>query len=248
MKLRPIERRVGGWTASFGLSLANWTIGLWVDAPPALHVRLGPLGLGIAKADPDDDRTWDCAWTLERITVGRTEFRLEADLNIWQFGLAFARGLRDFGLCLGPLNLQVEHDVGWHRPRPNPLLRMLVPRDAPRWSILSRQESAAALEAALAGRLDVLRFAPADTGLDRPVWIGGGVEVVVLPRRPGDRATIDRGCVVVGFDQDCGYRDADRWLGVNAYMLRKLSAGLIDEQDFLASSWRLRGPGFARAR
>ncbi|TDH58316.1 hypothetical protein E2C06_33180 [Dankookia rubra] len=88
-----------------------------------------------------------------------------------------------------------------------------------------------------------MRFAPTDTGLDRPIWIGRSVEAVVLPRHPGDPAIIDRNCVVVGLDQDTGYRDADRWLEVNAYMLRKLSTGMIDEQDFLMLSRRLRGSG-----
>lgn len=66
-----------------------------------------------------------------RNTVGCTEFRLEADLNIWQFGVAFARGWRDFGLNLPALTLQIEHDVDWHDPRPNPLLRVFVTHDTP---------------------------------------------------------------------------------------------------------------------
>ena len=245
---RTIERRFGNWTVLLDLAPANWTAGLWIDGPPAIHVWLGPVGFGVAQADPDDERRWDCAWTLARVTVSRTEFRLEADLNIWQFGVAFARGWRDFGIYLGPLNIQVELDICWHDPRANPLLRLLVPPHAPNWSILSRPERAAALEQAIAGQLDLVRFAPADTGLDRPIWIGRGVEVVVLPRRPGVRAAIDCGCVAVGVDQDTGYRDADRWLEVNAYLLRKLSAGLIDGQDFLTFSRRSRNMGFFRAR
>jgi hypothetical protein len=70
------------------------------------------------------------------------------------------------------------------------------------------------------------------------------VEVVVLPRRPGNQATIDRDCVAVGLDQDSDYRDADRWLEVDAYMLRKLCAGLIDMKDFLRLSRRMHGAGF----
>ncbi len=69
----------------------------------------------------------------------------------------------------------------------------------------------------------------------------------MLPRRPGDRATIDRDCVAIGLDQDTGYRDADGWLEINAYRLRKLSAGLTDKQEFLILSRRLgraeRDPG-----
>ena len=246
---RSLERRIGGWLASLDLSLANWTVGFWIDAPPAVQLWLGPLGLGLAKADADDGRAWERAWTLARVTVGRTEFRLDADLAVHQFGVAFARGLRDFGLYLGPaLNVQVEHDVGWRDPPPNPLLRLLVPRGAPRWSILPPQERAAALERAMAARLDLVRFASGDTGLDRPVWVARGAEVVVLPRRPGDRAGVGLDCVAVGLDQDTGYAAADRWLEVNAHPLRKLSAGLIDAGDFLALSWRVRGPGIVHAR
>jgi hypothetical protein len=194
-------------------------------------------------------RSWDLASTLARVTIGRTEFRLDADLNIHQFGVSFARGLRDFGLYLGPaLNVQVEHDVMWRDPRPNPLLRLFVPRNAPRWSLLTRRERAAMLDRASAGRLDLVRFAPRDTGLDRPLWVGRGAEVVLVPRRPGDRAAIGPGCAAVGLDQNTGCRDADRWLAVNAYLLRKLSAGRLDAGEFLEGAWRVQGKGFARAR
>ena len=246
---RSLECRIGRWTVSFDLSPRNWTVGFWVDAPPAVQLWVGPLGVGVARAALDDGRSWDRAWTLARVTVGRTEFRLDADLNIWQFGVAFARGLRDFGLHLGPaLNVQVEHAVCWREPRPNPLLRLLTPKGAPRWSILARRERAAALERAMAGSMDLLRFTPADTGLDRPLWVARGEEVVVVPRRPGDRDAIGADCAAVGLDQDTGCRDADRWLEVNAYMVRQLSAGLIDAGEFTALSWRVRGRGFARAR
>ena len=164
-------------------------------------------------------------------------------------GVAFARGLKNFGLYLGPaLNVQVEHDVGWRRARPNPLLRRSLPRAAARWSILARRERAAALERAVAGSMDLVRFTPADTGLDRPLWVARGEEVVVVPRHPGDRDGIGRDRVAVGLDQDTGCRDADRWLEANAYMVRQLSAGLIDAGEFTAMSWRVRGPGFAHAR
>ncbi len=246
---RSLERTIAGWTVSLDLSPANWTVGFWFDAPPAVQFWFGPLGVGAEKADADDDRSWDRAWTLARVVVGRTEFRLDADLNIWQFGVAFARGLRDFGLYLGPaLNVQVEHAVCWREPRPNPLLRLLTPKGAPRWSILARRERAAALERAMAGSMDLVRFVPAGTGLDRPLWVARGEEVVVVPRRPGDRDAIGADCAAVGLDQDTGCRDADRWLEVNAYMVRQLSAGLIDAGEFTALSWRVRGRGFARAR
>ena len=160
---RSLERTIAGWTVSLGLSPANWTAGFWLDAPPAVHFWFGPLGAGNEKADADEDRSWNRAWTLARVLVGRTEFRLDADLNIHRFGVAFARGLRDFGLHLGPaLNVQVEHAVCWREPRPNPLLRLLTPKGAPRWSILARRERAAALERAMAGSMDLVRFVPAD--------------------------------------------------------------------------------------
>jgi hypothetical protein len=220
---------------------------VWIDGPSTIHVWLGPVGFSITRADPNDDQSWDCAWTLARVTVTRTEFTLESDFIIWHFGLAFARGWRDFGIYLGLLNTQVESAMGWADPRPNPVLRQLVRKNAPKWSILTRRERVAALEQAMVGRLDLMRFAPADTGLDRPIWVGRSVEVVVLPRRAGDRATVGRDCVAVGLDQDCGYPDADRWFEVNADLLRDLSAGWADEQDFLILSRRLRGSGFVRA-
>lgn len=101
---RSLEGKVGGWLVSLDLSPANWTAGFWLDAPPALQLWCGPLGVGVEKADAGEDRSSDLAWTLARITVGRAEFRLDADLNIHQFGVAFARGLRDFGLgsCCDP--------------------------------------------------------------------------------------------------------------------------------------------------
>jgi hypothetical protein len=54
---------------------------------------------------------------------------------------------------------------------PTPFLRLFVPRDAPRWSILTRRERADVLERAISGRLNLVRFTPTDTGLDRPIWI-----------------------------------------------------------------------------
>lgn len=205
------------------------------------------LGFGVAEAEqPEDYR--DPAWTLAGVTVGRTELRRDADLHIWQFGVAFARGLRDFGVYLGPaLNVQIEHDVGWRWARLSPLLRLLVPEGAPRWSLLSRRESVAALQRGVAGRLNLVRFAPSDTGLNRPLWATRGEVVVVVPSGPGDRPAVGRDCVVVGLDQDTGRSDADRWLDANAYMLRKLSAGLIDAGNLLARSWRVRGRGLARS-
>jgi hypothetical protein len=137
----------------------------------------------------------------------------------------------------------------WRNPRPNPLLRLLVLRDAPGWSLRARRERGRrSSKRRPQAALDLVRFAPRDAGLDRPLWAGRGAKVVVVPRRPGDRAAIRPGCVAVGLDQDTGYRDADRWLRVNAYLLRKLSAGRLDAAEFLAAAWRVRGKGFARAR
>ena len=66
------------------------------------------------------------------------------------------------------------------------------------------------------------------------------MEIVVLPRLRCDPATIDRRCVLFGLNKDTGYRNADRWLEVNTCFFRKLSAELIDGQEFLILSWRLR--------
>ena len=55
---RSLERRVAGWTVSLDLSPANWTVGFWFDAPPAVQLRFGPLGVGAEKADADEDRSW----------------------------------------------------------------------------------------------------------------------------------------------------------------------------------------------
>jgi hypothetical protein len=60
--------------------------------------------------------------------VGKTEFRLDLDLNDWTVGLA-CDDFRDFSLHLGPLNIQIETNKGFNGDFPPgvPTLRILFP-------------------------------------------------------------------------------------------------------------------------
>jgi hypothetical protein len=53
------------------------------------------------------DGAWQWAWSFARLTIWRTKFRLDLDLNIWFLGVNLGNW-RDFGIYLGPFNIQIE--------------------------------------------------------------------------------------------------------------------------------------------
>jgi hypothetical protein len=90
-----------GWL-SVGLSWETATLSFALELP---FVRLW------AERDDDDwsKNSWRWSWSLLRLTVWKTEHRLDLDLNDWSIGLACIE-LDDFSLHLGPLNIQIETD------------------------------------------------------------------------------------------------------------------------------------------
>lgn len=66
------------------------------------------------------------SWSIARVTVWKTEFRLDVDLNFWMIGIQGA--LDDFGLYLGPFNIQVETGKGWNWDDELPIYRFFKPQ------------------------------------------------------------------------------------------------------------------------
>jgi hypothetical protein len=75
-----------------------------------------------------------------RLTIWKTEFRLDLDLNIWGLEVTCVE-LDDLGIYVGPLNIQVETDKMFdvNFPPGVPTLRVFFPADRsvqrwpPRW-------------------------------------------------------------------------------------------------------------------
>jgi hypothetical protein len=121
-----------GWT--FGVSVApGWlSIGAsWEVAPASFALALPLVHLSIERIESDwcSGASWRWGWTLARLTVRKTEFRLDLDLNDWRIGLACVE-FDDFSVHLGPFNVQIEAKKFFADDFPPgvPTLRLLFPR------------------------------------------------------------------------------------------------------------------------
>jgi hypothetical protein len=119
----------------------GWTVG--VDFSPGwllLEVawELSPLGLFLAvpfllfwieRAEQSQRaRPWQWSWSVLRLTVWKTEFRLDVDLHIWGLGISCVERA-DSAVHVGPFNVQIETDKTYDVDFPPwvPTLRLFFP-------------------------------------------------------------------------------------------------------------------------
>jgi|ERR1700679_2739543 hypothetical protein len=82
------EISIVGWTLGVIVSPGTLMVGLaWETAPVSFYLTLPFLRFWIERPETDLDESWPWGWSLFRLTDWRTEFRLDLDLHIWQFGL-----------------------------------------------------------------------------------------------------------------------------------------------------------------
>jgi hypothetical protein len=129
MKLgKQIEWTVNGWTIELSLSSKWLAVGVsWETGPFQFTLGLPFITLSVESSN-EGGEPWQWNGSLARLIIWRTEFRLDLDPNIWLIGVMIG-SLDDFGVYLGPINLQVETDKGFNEAFPPgvPTLRLLFP-------------------------------------------------------------------------------------------------------------------------
>jgi len=131
MNLRKeISFTIFGWTLGAEFS-PGWLLfeGAWETSPPGFSIIVPLLCLWIERSETDyNKQPWSWGWSLLRLTIWKTEFRLDLDLNIWALGVTCVE-LDDLGVYVGPLNIQVEtgkmYNVNF--PPGVPTLRVFFP-------------------------------------------------------------------------------------------------------------------------
>lgn len=114
---------IAGWRPAITLHPGSWCAGLWWECGPLdVGIDLGPVVVSVERASGEGP-AWPLGWTLGRLVAGRLEIKLDLDLNIWRLGVVVAAS-HDWGLYLGPFNIQFESDVRCDAPDPAPLLRI----------------------------------------------------------------------------------------------------------------------------
>jgi len=122
---------VKGWTFGIGCS-PGWLMfdfG-WETSPPTIGLTLPFLNFWIERDDTDYRvKPWQWGWSLFRLTIWKTEFRLDVDLNLWGIGITCLE-IDDFGIYFGPLNIQIETNKMFDVAFPDvPTLRLFFPPD-----------------------------------------------------------------------------------------------------------------------
>jgi hypothetical protein len=105
------EFSVSGWTIGAGFSPGCLMVGIaWEVSPPGFFLSLPLLHFWLEHAETDYDRDpWSWCWSLFRLTIRKTELRLDLDLNDCAIGLSLP-AIDDFAFHFGPLNVQIETD------------------------------------------------------------------------------------------------------------------------------------------
>jgi hypothetical protein len=121
-----------GWTVGAGFS-PGWLMleAAWETSPPGFFLTIPFLCLWTERVEADPhEEPWPWGWSLLRMTIWKTEFRLDLDLNIWGIGLTCVE-FDDLGIYVGPFNVQIEtnkmFDVDF--PPGVPTLRVAFPPD-----------------------------------------------------------------------------------------------------------------------
>ena len=100
-----------------GLNWRSWKLGVYLNTEPlTVYADAGPFWIEAVRDEPNG-RGLSCNWTVVRITVERLklEIRLDLDLNYWALGYA-AADVRDHGVYVGPINLQIEINKFYQEP------------------------------------------------------------------------------------------------------------------------------------
>jgi hypothetical protein len=121
-----------GWTVGAALS-PGWLLVqvAWETSPPGMFLTLPLVCFWVEKAETNySKKPWSYGWSILRVTVWKTEFRLDVDLNIWGFGVSCVEQ-DDCGIYVGPLNIQIETDKMFdvNFPPGIPTLRLFFPAD-----------------------------------------------------------------------------------------------------------------------
>jgi hypothetical protein len=121
-----------GWTVGAGFS-PGWLLFevAWEVSPASLTIIVPFLCLSVERAEPNYSKEpWAWGWSLLRLTIWKTEFLIDSDLNIWGIGLTCVE-FDDLGIYVGPFNVQIEtgkmFDVDF--PPGVPMLRLFFPAD-----------------------------------------------------------------------------------------------------------------------
>jgi hypothetical protein len=119
-----------GWTVGVGFS-PGWLLFevAWETSPRGYFLTLPLLCFWLERAQTDSgNEPWSWGWSLWRLTIWKTEFRLDLDLNIWGIGLTCVE-FGDLGIYIGPFNIQVETGKGFGVDFPPgvPTLRLFFP-------------------------------------------------------------------------------------------------------------------------
>jgi hypothetical protein len=117
-----VQCQVGESRIRVEIYLGCWVIGGFVERE-VIGIELGPLRIACERDDPPWFKMAFWSRQLLWLTVRalRLVIHVDLDTNIWRFGY-FMAAYYDHGICLGPLNVQIEFggvdlhpDVFWSR-------------------------------------------------------------------------------------------------------------------------------------
>jgi hypothetical protein len=135
---KDISFTMSGWAVGVGFS-PGWLLFelAWETSPPGFFLTLPLLCLWVERAETNHGiAPWSWGWSLLRLAIWKTEFRLDVDLNIWGLGVTCVE-FDDLGIYLGPFNIQIETDKMFDVDFPPgvPTLRLFFPagRAVERW-------------------------------------------------------------------------------------------------------------------
>jgi len=119
-----------GWKVGVSVAPGWLSVGIfWEVSPICFALALPFLHLWVEQSESDLSKgPWQWGWSLARLTIWKTEFRLDLDLNDWTVGVGCAE-LNDFSVHLGPFNVQIETDKFFAEGFPPgvPTLRLFFP-------------------------------------------------------------------------------------------------------------------------
>jgi len=110
-----------GW--EWGITVAAGSLSIGIFWEGGVTLRLPCVRLWV---ETDDSYTWQWCWQLYRMSIWKTEFRLECGLNDWAVGIECFE-FNDFSLHCGPFSIEIETDKGFAHDDEIPIIRFFVP-------------------------------------------------------------------------------------------------------------------------